>query len=134
MLVFLLFVNSFVFAQKNPKLEEQIKEQIAEIQNLIQLSKVRITLSSGSTPNFNPKEDSFFEDTKLDINQDLNDKLMGFFNSSLVEYSAVFPYSLIAYDCDDYKLQQLLGKEGGYFMSNWDKRTIFQPISVEYAD
>lgn len=137
LLAILLFVNSCVFAQNNPKLEEQVKEQIAKIQSLIRLSKVRVAVSSDYTPNFNSEDDFFFEDTKLDANQNLNDELTDFFSSNFVRYSPIFPYSLITFDekkDEKYLLQKLLGKEKTYFLDNWDKCPVFQPISVEYVD
>jgi hypothetical protein len=133
-LPFLLLLSGLVSAQNKNELEEHLQEKINEIQSLIKLSKLRIELSAGSATDFNPNEDSFFEEKKLATNENLKDKLKEFFNSRKATYSAVVPYALMTYDDDNHELQQLLGKGNTYFMNNWDKRPIFTPTAVEYTD
>jgi len=129
-----LFLNGFIFAQDNRKLEGQIRDQISEIEDLIKFSKFRMEISPTSVPDFNPQEKRFFEEAKLNFDQNIQPKLSDFFNSQKVTYSALYPYSVIAFDFDSYNLQQLLGKGNTYFMNNRDKMPVFQPVSVEYAD
>ncbi len=127
------FFNGFVFAQNNQKLEEQVTEQISEIESLIQLSKVRIKLSTTSKSDFDPKESRFFENAKLDPNQNIQQKLTDFFDSQEVTYFPLYPYSLITFNFDSYDLQKLIGKGNTYFLYR-DKMPVFQPVSVQYSD
>ncbi|RYD99620.1 MAG: WG repeat-containing protein [Sphingobacteriales bacterium] len=121
-------------AQTKQELLHKIDKDIRSIEKLLNMSGMRIEITSGDPKPFDPNDGFNFEQFSMAKTAADREKLQEFFRQLPVHNQLLYPYNIITIGKKEFDLLKLIGKDNFYFSHQPDKEPVFTPTRITFLD